>query len=300
MKIIIQKDETKVVVITVPGIQGPPGESGASTWDDIEDKPSSFPPGGGAGGVLSGTYPNPGFAVDMVTQAELDSARGAANGVAELGADSKLKGSQIPQALLGSTRFITFWDATENDPAIPAASEENKGEYYIVTVEGDTEIDGISDWKLGDWIISLGAQWGKVDNTDSVVSVAGKTGIVTLEIADVIGLQAALDAKAPFTPGFKFAPGPAYTLLLSDAEKTILRGVGTPGTLTIPANVDVPFPLGTTIEIMQLGIGQITFQGADGVTINCPAASRRTVNQYAGACLKKIYTNGWWLEGRLE
>jgi hypothetical protein len=50
------------------GPEGPPGSGGPTAWDDITGKPTAFPAGGGAGGVLSGTFPNPGFAVDMATQ----------------------------------------------------------------------------------------------------------------------------------------------------------------------------------------------------------------------------------------
>jgi len=135
-------------------------------------------------------------------QAELDNKvddtlLGIANGIATLGSDGKLASAQIPPALLGGVNIQGTWDASTNTPTVPAASSTNKGHYYIVSVEGNTLIDGISDWKNGDWIISNGNVWSKVDNTDSVTSVAGKTGVITLVTSDISGLDSILSAKAP-------------------------------------------------------------------------------------------------------
>lgn len=110
---------------------------------------------------------------------------GAANGVAPLGADAKVPHDFLPQSILGATKFQGVWNAATDQPAIPAASQDNLGWYFIVTTEGATSVNGIGDWKLGDWILSIGTSWVKVDNTDAVITVNGKTGIVTLTKADV-------------------------------------------------------------------------------------------------------------------
>lgn len=128
----------------------------------------------------------------------VDSAQlGAANGVATLGGDGKLATSQIPTALVGAVVYQGTWNAATNTPTL-ANGTGTKGHYYKVSVAGTTNINGNAQWNVGDVIIYNGATWDRLEGDSSeVTSVAGRTGAVTLGIADVSGLQTALDAKAP-------------------------------------------------------------------------------------------------------
>ena len=73
----------------------------------------------------------------------------------------------VDDAIAGLSTGLTYlgtWDASTNTPTI-VSSTGNNGEYYIVNVDGSTNIDGITDWKIGDWIIFNGGTWQKIDQS---------------------------------------------------------------------------------------------------------------------------------------
>ncbi len=90
--------------------------------------------------------------------------------------------------VVGAMVYQGTWNATTNTPAIPAASAANKGYFYKTATAGSTSIDGIAEWAIGDWIVSNGTTWDKIDNTESVVSVAGLNGVIS-----AAGLKTALN-----------------------------------------------------------------------------------------------------------
>ena len=111
--------------------------------------------------------------------------KGAANGVATLDGSAKIPSSQLPASMLGAVNYQGVWNAATNTPTMAAAAPANKGYYYKVSVAGTTTVDGIAEWAVGDWITSNGTTWDKTDNTETVSSVAGKVGAVTLVKGDV-------------------------------------------------------------------------------------------------------------------
>jgi predicted heme/steroid binding protein len=87
-------------------------------------------------------------------------------------------------SLVGGVQYQGTWNAATNTPFLQS-SVGTKGYYYVVSVPGNTNLNGITSWNLGDWAIFDGTAWSKVDNTDAVVSVNGYTGAVVLTYSDV-------------------------------------------------------------------------------------------------------------------
>ena len=90
----------------------------------------------------------------------------------------------------------------------------------------------------------------------------------------------------------------SYTLVLADRGKVVEMNVGSANNLTVPLDASVNFPVGTQIDILQVGSGQTTIVATGGVTINgTPGLKLRT--QWAGATLRKRAANTWVLVGDL-
>lgn len=90
----------------------------------------------------------------------------------------------------------------------------------------------------------------------------------------------------------------SYTLVLADKGRTIFMNNASANTLTIPTNAVVAFPVGTQIDIVQIGAGKTTVAGA-GTTINSVSSYKSLSARYAGASLIKTATDTWLLIGSL-
>ena len=108
-----------------------------------------------------------------------------------------------PSLLKGTVTYKGTWSAATNTPTLinPPDSTTN-GFYYVVSAAG-TQFSLV--FNIGDWIISNGSAWEKVDNTDAVSSVFGRTGAVVGVSTDysAVGITAtAVGASSPSTGAF--------------------------------------------------------------------------------------------------
>jgi hypothetical protein len=138
-------------------------------------------------GVIALTSDLSAFATSSELNTELalkidNTARGVPGGVSTLDGGGKIPTSQLPDSISGALTYQGTWNATTNTPALvdPPASS-TKGNYYVTNIAG-TQF-GIA-FAVGDWILSNGTAWEKVDNTDAVATVFGRLGNVLANEGD--------------------------------------------------------------------------------------------------------------------
>jgi len=63
---------------------------------------------------------------------------------------------------LGALNYKGTWDADTNTPTL-ASGVGTQGDYYVVSVAGTTDLDGITNWGVGDWAAFNGSVWQRVE-----------------------------------------------------------------------------------------------------------------------------------------
>ena len=82
---------------------------------------------------------------------------------------------------LGALNYKGTWNANTNTPTL-ASGVGTQGDYYVVSVAGATDLDGITNWGIGDWAAFNGSVWQRVEGgADGNFVNLGVTGTTTLD-----------------------------------------------------------------------------------------------------------------------
>ena len=201
--------------------------------------------------------------VSNATQSALDNKLGVGSNISLLTNDVPyLTSADLPS---GGINYKGTWDADQNIPDLSSLTPLN-GDFYEVSVAGNTPLGGETDWNVKDWAIfgdTLG--WDKLDNTSDVTSVNGRKGAIVLDKDDVQlnnvdntsdldkpvsnATQTALDAKLEF--------GDNVSELLNDSG--YLSTVSTDSTITGSGSLLSPL----SVNFPSSGVQSVTGAGVD-------------------------------------
>ena len=147
---------------------------------------------------------------------------------------------------IGALNYKGTWNASTNSPTL-TSGVGTKGDYYVVSVAGSTNLDGETLWGVGDWAVFNGSTWQKVDGGDSGnfvnISVSALTGYMyangtsnvtastTIPVANVAG---AVPNTVNVIAGGLITGGGALTgnvtLTLNNVPNANVTGLGTMAT----------------------------------------------------------------------
>ena len=182
--------------------------------------------------------------------------------------------SSITNAI-GALNFKGTWDANANSPAL-ASSVGTKGDYYVVGTAGSTNLNGISNWGVGDLATFNGSVWQRVEGGADLngvnLSVSGTSTLSGLTASTALALNASKEIVSVTNTGtgdnvLATTPTLVGDVTLSTGNLVVSNGKGidfslTPGTGTSELLDD--YEEGTWTPVVASGTGTITSYTASG------------------------------------
>jgi hypothetical protein len=120
---------------------------------------------------------------------------------------------------IGALNYAGTWNASTNTPTL-TSSVGNKGDYYVVSVAGTTNLNGETLWGVGDWAVFNGAVWQKVDggSTGNFTTIDVST-LATLANVNLTNTTASIATFA--TSSLQLIPEGYITVQISGVNKKI-------------------------------------------------------------------------------
>jgi hypothetical protein len=182
----------------------------------------------------------------------------------------------------GGTLYAdTGWVQTSDQPAVIGTDPIDFTQFSgagSITAGTNIEVTGnqvslVADPTLSDATIT------NLDLTNLVFADGTQTGAGVLSITPISQKTA------------------SYELVATSERDSLIEVLsGSATTITIPAESSVNFPVGTTLDVLQTGTGQVTIAGASGVTVNStPGLKLRA--QWSSVTLLKRASDSWIVFG---
>jgi hypothetical protein len=178
--------------------------------------------------------------------------------------------SSITNAI-GALNYKGTWNASTNSPAL-ASGVGTKGDYYVVSVAGSTNLDGETLWGVGDWAVYNGTAWQKVEggNTINATTVSASTSVTT--------------------PVIQATSSAGGTLKNNGGTAQLQWGSGGGSNLSLEVATNIN-PANAAVNISPTGTGTVTINPATASTMNNVAIGGTTPLAITGTTITATSIN---------